>query len=495
MYLNMKRLFRKLLILMVLAVVASPVENVSAQRAKSRTRTTVAKKNTIISKEQKSYYNRPDMILLTDTVTHNVSLKTVSGKTIVPFSWKVDAISEQPFGFELYRADSIGGDSFCTPEGKLLIPLDRGFSGIQFDDFGKSPYMKPYKLCGPEGSQHPVYGIMDYEGREIIAPERGYIGINYKDSNDSFHPDLRPYFTVYGDDFKYYGVLDLHGREIISLDRKYTMIYQMTAQLLKDMPEVPFFSVVKDGRNGICDIYGNEIIPPIYDNVLTYRDDSFVTEINGRYESVGVALRPDGYAEYNSVASTRSFRPSEGYTSITNSTASQTCISVDGNVIRSNNGIVKQTQIFNPDGTATCYAEMLCMGCNGRGVCGVCFGAGGRNTRVGYRVCPSCAGSGICKSCHGKGYTTMTTFANGENAIGYSSTGNVHLGGGDASADNDKASSSSDRKRESTRGTKNSGNDGVEVIEYSPNYTGSEYRPWCEKCKDYMYPHAHVKKK
>lgn len=486
----MKRLFCKLLVLMMAAVVC-PVGNVAAQTAKSRTRA-AAKKSNIVSREQKSYYKRPDMVLLTDTVTRHVSLKTASGDTIVPFSWKVGAISEQPSGFLLYRADSIGGDSFCTPEGKLLIPLDRGLDGIQFDN---SPYMKPYKLVGPEGSQYPVYGIIDYEGREIIAPERGYRGITFNDNDDSFHPDLRPYFTIYGDDYKYYGVLDLHDREIISLDRGYTMIYEMTASLSRDMPEVPFFSVVKNGLNGICDIYGSEIIPPVYDNVLTYSEGSFVTQINGRYEPVGVALRHDGHAEYLASASSHSIRPSQGYTAITDGTASQTGVSIEGNVIRSDNGIVKQTQIFNPDGTATCYSEMLCMGCNGRGVCGICFGAGGRNTRVGYRVCPSCAGSGICTTCHGKGYTTMTTFANGENAIGYSSTGHVYLGGGDASADYDKPSSSSDSKRASTNSAASSSNDGIEVIEYSPNYTGSDYRPWCEKCHDYMYPHVHVKKK
>lgn len=176
----MKRLFCKLLVLMVMAAVVCPAGNMAAQTAKSRTRTAAAKKSTIVSREQKSYYKRPDMVLLTDTVTHRVSLKTASGETIVPFSWEVGAISEQPSGFQLYRADSVGGDSFCTPEGKLLIPLDRGFDGIQFDDFGKSPYMKPYKLVGPEGSQYPVYGIVDYEGREIIAPERGYRGITFK---------------------------------------------------------------------------------------------------------------------------------------------------------------------------------------------------------------------------------------------------------------------------------------------------------------------------
>lgn len=128
------------------------------------------------------------------------------------------------------------------------------------------------------------------------------------------------------------------------------------------------------------------------------------------------------------------------------------------------------------DGSSTGVISTPCILCKGTGTCNVCSGQGGTYNWVYnyWTVCPSCCGSKSCKYCQGRGKSVMVK----------------SLAPGEAEAYARTKSGSSSSGRSGSRS-----NDGYEVIEYAPNYTGRPDDVYCDKCKRMAPRHSHVWKR
>ena len=148
----------------------------------------------------------------------------------------------------------------------------------------------------------------------------------------------------------------------------------------------------------------------------------------------------------------------------------------------------KMHMVFYTDGYSWVRTETPCFICSGSGQCKVCFGQGRFYNRAlnTWNPCPACFGSLRCKYCQGRGQTVISRlWAPGE-AEAYMSAVRSERASS-SSADN---ASSSSRSSRSTRH-----DDGVEIIEYAPNYTGESNDVWCERCQEVKPRHSHIWKR
>lgn len=90
---------------------------------------------------------------------------------------------------------------------------------------------------------------------------------------------------------EYYGAKNKYGRAIIPLSRKYKFIY-----FHEEDDCIGYFSVEKDGKYGVCDLTGKEIIPCIYSSVFYSRSEgNFVYKgSDGEYHNLDIALNSAG---------------------------------------------------------------------------------------------------------------------------------------------------------------------------------------------------------
>jgi len=92
-------------------------------------------------------------------------------------------------------------------------------------------------------------------------------------------------FTIYG-----MGAQNENGQIIIPLERGYQHI-----SFQSETERTGYFCVNKDGKEGICDLSGREIIPPLYEST-TYYDDKFKVWQDGSFKETEWSLTENGIA-------------------------------------------------------------------------------------------------------------------------------------------------------------------------------------------------------
>ena len=138
------------------------------------------------------------------------------------------------------------------------------------------------------------YGAMDVNGRIIIPvkydlvvyhsdeehEDHGYFGVELNESDGVYSkdgtyliPTTRGYTSIYYYDGgfsvengNYIGFCDCNGQEIISPKRGYDAVYRK---------KEGYYRVKKNGNEGVCNIYGQEIVATVYKSVI-YSNNEFV---------------------------------------------------------------------------------------------------------------------------------------------------------------------------------------------------------------------------
>jgi len=98
------------------------------------------------------------------------------------------------------------------------------------------------------------------------------------------------WYRVYSD--KYVGAWDKGQNVIISPSRKYDKIYYVEVDGKKG-----YFNVVKNKKQGVCSIDGEEIIAPKYNEII-YTNEFKYKDKKGQYQSTGIILSSNGKAIY-----------------------------------------------------------------------------------------------------------------------------------------------------------------------------------------------------
>ncbi len=123
-----------------------------------------------------------------------------------------------------------------------------------------------------------VCGIYRKDGSPIIPESRDYKFI-YK----HYDKDYGYYYDVHYELNEGVGHCDEDGREIISPKRGYTRIFP------KKKHGIEYFCVEKEGKEGICNKYGDEIIAPQYRSII-YIDQFEYKDSNGKWIETGVHI-------------------------------------------------------------------------------------------------------------------------------------------------------------------------------------------------------------
>ena len=143
-----------------------------------------------------------------------------------------------------------------------------------------------------------------------------------------------------------------------------------------------------------------------------------------------------------------------------------------------------------------------CIYCRGMKLCSLCMGAGTRYYAGVYSVCPGCFGKRECIHCKGEGFTTMVSGSDGlgnqimissDGTTGYGNEGGTTIISRNGTKVYPSRGSLGEKINESQQVDKSL--DYIEVIEWAPNYTGKYVKEWCEKCKEVLPLHSHIKKR
>lgn len=222
--------------------------------------------------------------------------------------------------YELYANGKYGAES---ESGVTLIPLSRGYDMVMFSD-------EPGYIGYFDVRKGSMRGACDIKGNEVIAPRYdNYLvfssgdGIEYKDSEGKWRStgytlDANGNFIRFGaaasvggsshvrrelkreaSGFTWYelyangkyGAESERGEVIIPLSRGYDMI-----MFSNEPGHIGYFDIRKGDKRGACDINGNEVIAPIYDNYLVFSADDGLQykDSNGNWRSTGYTLDTNG---------------------------------------------------------------------------------------------------------------------------------------------------------------------------------------------------------
>lgn len=160
-----------------------------------------------------------------------------------------------------------------------------------------------YKITDKSGHE----GAEDKNGRTLIPISRGYTFICYHKGNGS-----EGYFTVEGDEKE--GVCDIRGKEIVP------PIYHSVCRHGGSNGDPYYIGIEsKDEKEGVCDMSGKVIFQPIYESII-YSDNNFKIEVDGEWKETEISLNHDGIASgtYNGgsySASNSNSNRSSSYTS------------------------------------------------------------------------------------------------------------------------------------------------------------------------------------
>ena len=343
-----------------------------------------------------------------------------------------------------------------TKKGKELIPLEKQFKNIKYDnDFfvaeaagaGYSVYTRKGKQIIEsrsiqsvncfEASQGFIYCkdggykvLYDTTGKIIIPKDRKYNTIIIRDGCIYVYEKYDP-----RDDLqRIVGVCDFQGNVIIPTSRGYNRIWRK-----HDKGEY-WYEIYKDGKGGICDIYGDEIIEPsvpsghyiIYhlERTFAYSDDSDEEYVK---HYLGMTLDADGHGvpdPKHPVGTTRlkrsikrqtaenrttaysTYEPVQTYTPSNPTSAKTSTTSKPSSNTTSTTTQPKSTP--EPEKCKSCLGSGQCRGygsvqsikmhCNASGRCSTCGGRGLMSTGFGSQTkCSYCNGSGKCQYCKGTG--------------------------------------------------------------------------------------------
>ena len=118
--------------------------------------------------------------------------------------------------------------------------------------------------------------LYDINGKLLIGEDRGY-------DNISVHVRTNVvWFSVIKDGFE--GVCDVNGNEILSPSRGFK-----EASVMDETDGYNWIAVTKNGKNGAYSYQGKEIIPPSFNNLI-YLDGKFHTKIGSKWEEANLAL-------------------------------------------------------------------------------------------------------------------------------------------------------------------------------------------------------------
>ena len=200
---------------------------------------------------------------------HTPFVKIISGyEEVTPKLGKNSSVY-----FEVKRNGKVG---ICNSDGKLIIPIEYDFFGYDYenDNFrahiknGKTDYLNvsasgnisvtmkrakdgyeysEYYTTTPSGSK---CGIKNAKDQFVIAPEYDFIW--YDDSEHEFE-------VTNGNN---YGRVDQKGNIIIPTSRGYNSIVRVKQY------KSWYYRVSKNNKQGICNRYGKEILPPIYSSAF-----------------------------------------------------------------------------------------------------------------------------------------------------------------------------------------------------------------------------------
>ncbi len=165
----------------------------------------------------------------------------INNKIIIPFS--NTKISD--WG-DFFLLEKNGKNGIMDGNGKLIIP-------IVYDDIDY-PYYDTFVV-----EKNNKKGLINKFNRFVIEPK-------YEDL-DNFRGDRLYYEYLKFEENKLVGLMDIRGNMIIPT--KYDHIGVAKYNFL-------LFAVYKDGKVGMANAFGKEIIPPIYDKYSQYTEDDIL---------------------------------------------------------------------------------------------------------------------------------------------------------------------------------------------------------------------------
>lgn len=251
-------------------------------------------------------------------------------------------------------------------------------------------------------------GAQSVGGVTFIPLSRGYTFISY-------HDDGGGWFSVEKGDKKE-GFCDISGREIIAPGR-YDNVYYSEGCILSESDDIWTFSCILvelNGKEGMYDINGLEILPPRYDAVYPWKEKGYkyisakvnnkegIYDINGReiialHDAVicsdGVFKCKDGSGKFVSTGIKLSSLAQTTTSTTTTQTTKQETVTPTPQPQPQPEPQPRQLQPFQ--------VWQACGVCGGTGQCQSCLGTG--HSLYGTDRCWNCGGNGKCTHCAGQG--------------------------------------------------------------------------------------------
>lgn len=332
----------------------------------------------------------------------------------------------------------------CDKYGRVIISPDRGYdfisyivtdSGHKYFNVEKDGKSGACNLLGEE-IVAPLYYTLIYSDDRFkgeLNAESDFIDLGVRlskkdllDENTNFK-QLRKekggfeWYYVFEGEFN--GAESKNGKVLIPTSRKYDDISYIDYGL----GEPPFFRISKNGKKGICDLAGKEVIPPQYSTII-YTSTGFDTQLteSSGFVETNIKLDSNGYYATSTVSSPTT--NNQNTVAMTNTHRNTVDNAVSHTYESSTRtwredlvgGFVMVTQY--PNGSQQRVRYRQCPNCRGSQSCGICHGTracgicGGRGGIVSagygtYIPCVSCMGTGHCQICKGTGQCMCTTLS------------------------------------------------------------------------------------
>ena len=489
----------------------------------------------------------------------------LDGNVVIPLNKKYTtafAMKVKPFYPLLYQVYKGADSGICDSLGNEIISPEREYRSSTYIQVDEYP---PFFLVEDEDGR---YGACDMEGKEVVPTKYSSVfytltGFTVLENEDSEFEFLDITLNTEGkldpnaitrekntesDGFVWYkvyqkgafGAESSKKKSLIPFSRGYSDIYYFT----RSDHKTGYFQCAKGDKDGICTIFGTEIIEPKYESVIYIEGKGFQVqkEESGNYVETGIMLANNG------TVAPKTTKKSATSKKMTAKNSSKQKVAAEkekkkgkwrkwlskagqfvGAVASVATGVPVNTSSYNnsnygkssspssssssssssstripnmmggytdcypqKDGTTLQVSHSPCYMCKGTGRCSLCGGRGSIvHPYLGSNVnCTGCAMSGVCKYCQGTGEQVTTAVIDSRgNGYGVDMNGNVvttgSSGGGSSSGSSSKSSGSN---------SNSSNKKYIEVIEYAPNYTGKDNSEWCEICKKVAPAHSHVKK-
>lgn len=329
-----------------------------------------------------------------------------------------------------YIIDENNKSGIINDKGNWIIPL--GNSNSQFEKLGDI-YIK-YLNNG-------FYSIVSIDGTEVIPSNRGYTNIsNYNNSNKTFT------FIMKG----YSGICNIQGKEIsktkLALTADEIKNYGGYASI-SDMSNgnTKFWKVSKDGRYGLTNADGKEIVPTEMEALESAGSGYLRYKLNGFWGLMNYQGKVliDTDRGYTFIGDYKTFNKRFAYTmngykgecdatgrqiskikieeTKQSSSVSSSSGSVSSSSFTSSSSNSSSRSNNSGNNTTTVVVEhhrdpipvqewQECTVCWGSGTCPDCSGHGNKYIGNNLRSCWRCGGRGKCSSCSGQGGRYITVY-------------------------------------------------------------------------------------